>query len=115
MHALAAACNRSTSFKNQRRPVCSQFSIWPCERWAGILSQQIIALECFPFVRTNRPGHYRRNDNFTFNQSSSARSVKSLLARMKKLVFEQKLLEKAYFPTGAAGKRPKIIIGRAEE
>lgn len=99
MDALAAACNRSTqrgscirrllmlsSFKNQRRPVCWQFSIWPCERWAGILSQTIIALARFPFVRTNRPDHYRRYDNFTFSENSSARSVKSLVACMKEFV-----------------------------
>ena len=28
----------------------------------------------FPFVRTDRPDHSRRNDNFTFNQNSPSRS-----------------------------------------
>ena len=31
----------------------------------------------FPFVRTDRPDHFRRNENFTFDQSYPARSVKS--------------------------------------
>ena len=30
----------------------------------------------FPFVRSGRPAHSRCNDNFTFNQSYPARSVK---------------------------------------
>ena len=31
----------------------------------------------FPFVRTDRPGHSLRNEDFTFNQNYPARSVKS--------------------------------------
>ena len=31
----------------------------------------------FPFVRTDRPDHSRRNGNFTFNQDYPTRSVKS--------------------------------------
>ena len=31
----------------------------------------------FPFVRTDRPDHSHRNDNFPFNQNYPARSVKS--------------------------------------
>ena len=37
----------------------------------------LIYLGCFPFVRTDRPGHSLRNENCTFNQSYPARSVKS--------------------------------------
>ena len=63
----------------------------------------------FPFVRTDRPDHYRSNDNFPFNQNSPARSVKSLMASTEETVFQQKLLEKAYFViklTGRAMVRP---------
>ena len=31
----------------------------------------------FPFVRTDRPDHSRRNENFTSNQNYPTRSVKS--------------------------------------
>ena len=36
-----------------------------------------LVLGRFPFVRTDRPDHSRRSDNFSFNQNSPARSVKS--------------------------------------
>ena len=63
----------------------------------------------FPFVRTDRPGHSLRNENFTFNQSYPARSVKSQIVCTKEIVFHQKLMEKAYFifkMTGAAMVQP---------
>ena len=63
----------------------------------------------FPFVRTDRPDHSRRNDNFPFNQNSPARSVKSWIACTEETVFQQKLLEKANFIiklTGRAMVRP---------
>ena len=63
----------------------------------------------FPFVRTDRPDHSRRNDNFPFNQNSPARSVKSWMASTEETVFQQKLLEKAYVIiklTGPAMVRP---------
>ena len=34
-------------------------------------------LGSFPFVRTDRPGHSRRNESFSFYESYPARSVKS--------------------------------------
>ena len=51
----------------------------------------------FPFARTDRPDHSRRNENFTFNQNYPARSVKSLIVCTKEMVFQQKLLEKSTF------------------
>ena len=36
-----------------------------------------VALGRLPFVRTERPGNSRRDENFIFYQSYSARSVKS--------------------------------------
>ena len=63
----------------------------------------------FPFVRTDRPEHSCSNDNFPFNQNSPARSVKSWIASTEETVFQQKLLEKAYFVikrTGRAMVRP---------
>ena len=63
----------------------------------------------FQFVRTDRPEHSRSNDNFPFNQNSPARSVKSWMASTEETVFQQKLLEKAYFViklTGRAMVRP---------
>ena len=63
----------------------------------------------FPFVRTDRPEHSCSNDNFPFNQNSPARSVKSWMASTEETVFQQKLLEKAYFViklTGRAMVRP---------
>ena len=62
-----------------------------------------------PFVRTDRPDHSRRNDNFPFNQNSPARSVKSWIVCTKEMIFQQKLLKKAYFIfklTGRAMVRP---------
>ena len=58
---------------------CTQFiCLSVCE------SQAVWARVCrfagwgrFPFVRTDRQGHSRRNENFTFNQSYLAWSVKS--------------------------------------
>ena len=35
----------------------------------SIDSSANVALGLFPFVRTNRPVHSRRNENFIFNQS----------------------------------------------
>ena len=66
-------------------------------------------LGCFPFVRTDRPGHSLRNENFTLNQSYPARSVKSQIVITKEIVFHQKLMEKAYFifkMTGTAMVQP---------
>ena len=52
----------------------------------------------FPFVRIDRPDLIRRNNNqFPFNQNSPAKSVKSQILCTKENVFQQKLLEKAYF------------------
>ena len=42
-----------------------------------LLSLSFTVLGCFPFVRTDRPDHSRSNENFTFNQNFSTRSVKS--------------------------------------
>ena len=39
----------------------------------------------FALVRTDRPGHSRRYENFTFNENYPARSVKSYRRRKKKL------------------------------
>ena len=78
---------------------CTQFiCLSVCE------SQAVWARVCrfaswgrFPFVRTDRQGHSRRNENFSFNQSYLAWSVKSWIACTKEIVFHQKLLKKAYF------------------
>ena len=51
-------------------------------------------LGCFPFVKTDRPGHSCRNEKFTFNQSYPAKSVKSYVACMKEIVFHKKKLSK---------------------
>ena len=62
-----------------------------------------------PFVRSDRSDHSRRNDNFPFNQNSPARSVKSWIVCTKEMIFQQKLLKKAYFIfklTGRAMVRP---------
>ena len=62
-----------------------------------------------PFVRSDRSDHSRRNDNFRFNQNSPARSVKSWIVCTKEMIFQQKLLKKAYFIfklTGRAMVRP---------
>ena len=37
------------------------------------------------FVRTDRPLHSRRNENFIFNQSYPSRSIKSLIACTKEI------------------------------
>ena len=50
-------------------------------------------LGCFSFVRPDRPTHSRHNENFTFNQNYPARSVKYLIVRKKKMVFQQKLVQ----------------------
>ena len=63
----------------------------------------------FPFVRTDWPGHSLRNENFTFNESYPARSVKCWILCTNEIVFHQKRLEKAYFilkMSGAALVRP---------
>ena len=36
-------------------------------------------LECFLFVRTDRPDHFYHNENFTFNQNYPARSLSHIL------------------------------------
>ena len=90
------------SINQSNRPISVRLSFLFCSR--AFISRSYE--NRFPFVTTNRSGRFRQN--------SSARSVKSLVACMKKLIFEQKLLEKAYFTTGAAGKRAKII-GRPQE
>ena len=36
-------------------------------------------LECFLFVRTDRPDHFYHNENFTFNQNCPARSLSHIL------------------------------------
>ena len=67
--------------------------------------RQLPNLGRFPFVRTDRPGHSLRNENFTFNQSYPARSVNCYILCTKEIVFHHKLKEKAYFifkMTGAA-------------
>ena len=52
----------------------------------------------FPFVRTDRPDHFRRDLYFLFNQHYPARSVKLYIAGTKEMVFsKKKLLEKVYF------------------
>ena len=74
-----------------------------------LFTQQLEILGRFPFVRTDRPNHSQRNENFHFNQISPARSVKSWVLFTKEMVVQQKLLEKAYFiikPTGRAMVRP---------
>ena len=83
-------------------------------KWGGALRDDtkngcVVDLGSFPFVRTYRPDHSHRNDNFPFNQNSLARSVKSWIVCTKEMVFLQKLLEKAYFTfklTGRAMVRP---------
>ena len=68
-----------------------------------------LLLGSLPFVRSDRSDHSRRNDNFPFNQNSPARSVKSWRVCTKEMVFQQKLLKKAYFIfklTGRAMVRP---------
>ena len=59
----------------------------------------------FPFVRTDRPDRSRRNENFTFNKKLSSQIIECT----KEIIFQQKLLEKAYFIfklTGRAKVRP---------
>ena len=53
----------------------------------GVTAIKKVHLGRFPFVRTDRPGHYRRNENFTFNQNYPARSVKSYIACRKEMFF----------------------------
>ena len=58
---------------------------------------------------SDRLGHFRRNENFNFNQNYPARSIKSWIACTKEIVFQQKRLEKAHFivkMTGPAIVRP---------
>ena len=58
------------------------------------LSCTKIKHRALPFVKTDRPAPSRRNENFTFNRNYPARSVKSWMVCTKKMVFQQKLLEK---------------------
>ena len=51
----------------------------------SIDSSANVALGRFPFVRTDRPVHSRRNDNFIFDQSYPSRSIKSLIAGTKEM------------------------------
>ena len=44
----------------------------------------------FPFVRTDRPDHSRRDLYFLFNQHYPARSVKLYIAGTKEMVFSKK-------------------------
>ena len=60
-----------------------------------------------PNARTERPDHSRCIGNFTFNQNHPTRSVKSWILCTKDL-FQEKLLEKAYF----AGYRSPDKSGR---
>ena len=62
-----------------------------------------------PFVRTDRPDHSRRNDNFLFNQNSPGRLVKSWIVFTKGDGFSAKTLGKSHFIfklTGRAVVRP---------
>ena len=76
-------------------------------------------LGCFPLFRTDRPDHSRRNDNFSFNLNSPARSVKSWIVCIKgDNDFSAKTLGKSLFhyqwsgrPVLTNGKHPKIIAG----
>ena len=48
------------------------------QMWNSAIYQILITIEGrFPFVRTDRPDHSCRNDNFTFNNNFPARSVTS--------------------------------------
>ena len=51
----------------------------------------------FSICHTDRPDHSRSNDNFLFDQNSTARSVKTRIVCLKKMVFQQKPSEKAYY------------------
>ena len=53
-------------------------------------------LECFPFVRTDRPDHSYHNENFSCNQNYPARSewVKSWIVCIKERVFSKHSLKK---------------------
>ena len=53
----------------------------------GVTAIRKVHLGCFPFVRTDRPDHFLRNENFTFNQNYPARSVKSYIACRKEIFF----------------------------
>ena len=55
-------------------------------------------LECFLFVRTDRPDHFYHNENFTFNQNYPARSLSHILNSLHwRDSFQQTLFEKANF------------------
>ena len=70
----------------------------------GVTAIRKVHLGRFPFVRTDRQDHFRRNENFTFNQNYPARSVKSYIACRKEIFFlQQKLLGKAYFMVKMTG------------
>ena len=51
----------------------------------------------FPFVRTDRPDHSRRDLYFLFNQHYPARSVKLYIAGTKEMVFSKKTVGKSLF------------------
>ena len=63
----------------------------------GVTAIKKVHLGRFPFVRTDRPDHFR-NENFTFNQNYPARSVKSYIACRKEMFFfSAKTLGKSLF------------------
>ena len=59
----------------------------------------------FPFVRTERPDRSLRNENFTFNKKLSSQ----IIGCTKEIIFQQNLLEKAYFIFKLTG-RTKVIL-----
>ena len=79
---------RSLCFKAR---LCVKPLIW---KWHFIPMHWNKTLRVLPFVKTERTAPSRRNENFTFNQNYPARSVKSWMVCTKKMVFQQKLLEK---------------------
>ena len=76
----------------------------------NVLSQ---SLGDFPFVRTNRPDHSRRNKNLTFNQIYPARSV---IVCTKELLFSKTLWKKpisfAYWLVRQWYGRPVLTNGK---
>ena len=75
-------------------PICFPDTTLTITNWCVTY---FLSRPCFPFVRADWPDHFNHNENFTFNQNYPVRSVRSQIAYIKEMVFQQKLLEKSMF------------------
>ena len=67
-------------------------------------------IRAFSIVRTDRPDRSRRNENFTFNKKLSSQ----IIGCTKEIIFQQKLLEKAYFIFKLTG-RTKVLPASSDK